>query len=357
MREPRYKAPSSEDIVDRQFLIRDRHGNVVTNSDGDELVGAVLDGKSFTKRHLGKLTLATQAGVGIEQLLHPTIATMVKETGQFEENPYLRIAVSIDPILAVVHAKNPYDAGNYVRMLHNGLSSTASDGRKVFALDPETFYWAHDTFVNLAKKDKEHFTPPEPTRNMNSKEIAKRQWEINEQWQLESNTWYSYYGMPMDMVPADYVAYVPWREDMINNHLTVDGNDMAKWAIDAAVDRKLPRPAKVPESIWRLAQVALTPVTEIMSLATIGEISPDIREKFEIPFSDDEQKRLNELRNIAQAFFHPLPDPITHLPVYKSIVREHGGHKNMRDRLIYKSMSVGGTALKAVADPVLKLVA
>lgn|GEM_PF-2806068 len=358
MSRPRYKAPTGEDISERQFLIKDQWDNVVLGANGQELVGAVLDSQSQTEEYFGEIGLAGQAAAGIEQLLHLEIGEMVKHTGEFQENPYGRVAVSMGPILQVIYADDPYVAGNYVRMQHNKVNRTDSNGHTHHALDPDAFYWAHDTFVQAARRNRLHFTSLyQEHKGMSDEQIAVYEREVDEQWQLESNTWYSYYGMPMNNVPEDYNAYVPWRKDLIDNHLDLEHNEMAKWAIDAAQSGKAPRPELVPKRVWRLAEVALAPATEIFGLVTIGEISPDIREKFGIPFSTEQQKQLDELRTIAKAV-NLLPDPMTYVPqAYDSLVRERGGHKNRLDRMIYTGQSLGARAVKRVVEPVRKLAA
>lgn len=343
MSRPSYRAPLDYEIVDRQYLIKDQYDNVVVNDDGEELIGAPIDGDSITKRHLGKLAYGAELGIGIEQLLHPDIGAAVEYTGKFWGNPYGRVAVSLEPILAVVYAEDPWAAGLHVRRLHQKINGTDPNGRKFNALRPEAFFWAHETFRGGIQKTAQYYSR-EPFTD-----------EDLEWLQFESTTWYSYYGMPMNMVPAHARANRIYRQQMIDNELKM--NPSAERAIDAALNRNPPRPESIPAPIWRLAKLAMTPATEIASLVTIGEIDPAIRDKFGIPFSADEQKRLEEIRTIMKAFIDPLPDSLRYAPqAYESLLRDRDGeHKNAADHLIHGSMVLGASAVERVVGRVAPL--
>jgi uncharacterized protein (DUF2236 family) len=342
MSRPRYKQPSGEDIVDRQFFIKNQHDEVVVNDDGQELIGALVDDRSITKRNLGKIMYGAQLGIGIEQLLHPEVGTTVEHTGKFWGNPYKRVAVSVDPIMAVVYAEDPRAAGEYVQRLHQGVNGTDKNGQKFNALNPDTFYWTHETFRIGDERAAEHYSL-EPFTD-----------EDRAMQHLESNTWYSYYGMPMNMVPADYAANLSYRKHMIDDVLEM--NPSAERAIDASLNHNPPRPEGVPKAVWTLAKIALVPVSEVVGLVTIGEMDPAIRKKFGIPFGRDDQKHLDELRTIAKAFIDPLPDPIRYTPMaYESLRRDRGGeHKSVPDAVIHRGLSLGSRAAMATLSRVKK---
>ncbi|MCA9340556.1 MAG: DUF2236 domain-containing protein, partial [Candidatus Saccharibacteria bacterium] len=200
-------------------------------------------------------------------------------------------------------------------------------------------YWAHETFrrgvQNLAEQySLEQFTD------------ANR-----EQLQLESTTWFSYYGMPMTMVPADYAANQEYRKHMVDTVLEM--NPSAERAINLALDRRPPRPESVPKVAWHMAKIAMIPVTEMMSLITIGELPVEIRDKFGIPFSNSDQRRLDEIRTTIKAFEQSLPDPLRYLTVYDAVRRDRGGEdKNVVDRVAYTGISLGKEIAKRTVVPI-----
>ncbi len=339
MDRPRYKAPLPQDLSDGQFLIKDQYDQVIINNDDEPLVGALLDGDSITKRQLGKVIYGAELAIGIEQLLHPAIGAAVEHTGKFWRNPYRRVAVSMEPIMAVMYAEDPYRAGNYVRRLHQGIHGTDVQGRSFNALSPDAFYWAHETFRCGVEKTAEQY----------SQESFDE--ESRQQLQLESTTWYSYYGMPMQNVPADYQANQEYRQRMIDEVLTM--NPSAERAISMALDRNPPRPQTVPPRLWWLAKVALMPVTEMVSMVTIGELDPAIRDKFGIPFGQRDQQQLDDFRVVAKTLIDQLPDPLRYSPqAYHSLRRDRGNiHKNMTDRLLSGGISVGSAAVRRTVQP------
>ena len=262
MSRPEYGILREANDTSREFLIIDQMGRPVINDAGMELIGAPLDNRSITKRELGDLKYGTQISIGLEQLLHPEIGAAVENTGKFWTNPYNRVAVSMDPIMAVIYAKDPRAAGARVRDFHKGIHGVDHQGRKFNALSPDAFYWAHSTFHRGVQNAADQYA----RRPLNDFE--------REQLQLESTTWYSYYSMPMNMVPADYEANVAYRKNIIDNVLEM--NPSAERAISMALERNPPRPDVIPKAAWMLARTAMMPVTEIMSLLSIGDLPTDI---------------------------------------------------------------------------------
>ena len=338
MARPRY-AQANE--TERRFAIVDSRGRHVINDDGEKIVGAPLDNRSIVKRKLGNIAYGTQISIGIEQLLHPQIGAAVEHTKKFWRNPYNRVAVSMEPIMSVVYADDPYAAGERVRHFHERIAGTDYQGRKFNALDPNAFYWAHETFRRGVQNLAENYSPEQCTD-------ADRQ-----QLQYESATWYSYYGMPMNMVPANYDANLAYRRHMVDNVLEM--NPSAERAINMAIDRRPPRPDIAPKTIWPLARLALLPVTEMMSLMTIGELPEDIRNKFGIPFSKSDQEHLDDIRNVVKTFEPPLPSAMQYATVYDAVLRDRGGgYETPVDYIAHTGLTVGKEVAKRTVVPLFK---
>ncbi|MCA9335233.1 DUF2236 domain-containing protein, partial [Candidatus Saccharibacteria bacterium] len=278
---------------------------------------------------------------GIEQLLHPQIGAAVEHTQKFWNNPYNRVAVSMEPIMAVIYADDPYAAGDRVRQFHERINGKDHLGRKFNALDLEAFYWAHETFRRGVQNLVEQYS---------QETFADEQ---RRQLQHESATWFSYYGMPMNMVPESHEANVEYRRFMVENVLEM--NPSAERAIDLAINRQPPRPESVPRAVWPLAKLALVPVTEMMSLITIGELPEDIRQKFGIPFSKDDQKHLDDIRNVIKTFEGPVPDPLQYLPVYDAIRRDRiDQRETFVDTVTYTGLTLGKEVARRTIVPFVK---
>lgn len=339
---PRYQSPTAAEIIDRQFIIKDSRGNPVFNQDDQVLIGGLVDKDSIVKQNLGKLAYGAELSAGIEQLLHPDIGAAVEHTGKFWRNPYHRVAISMDPIMAVVYADEPRQAGSYVRRLHEGIHGTDPNGRKFNALSPEAFYWAHETFRSGVEKTAQHYSRGGLT-------VADK-----ERLQLESNTWYSYYGMPMAQAPADYQANQTYRQTMIEEVLTL--NPSAERAIDLVLNRRPPRPELIPRRAWWLAKTALMPATELVSLVTLGELDPAIRQRFGIPFSRAEQRALEDIRYLTRELVDSLPDSMRYSYLAYNSLHKDNNHRyeSKTDFLVHKSMRLGSAVIGRTLLPAAK---
>lgn len=336
MNQPRFHTSRE---YDRQFLILDQNNDVVVNDDGEPLVGSPLDERSHTLRHFGKWSLSAEAGIGLMQLADPEIGAAVDHTGKFWRNPYKRIAVSMEPILAVVYADDPYSAGDRVRQFHEGIHGTDHKGRRFNALSKDAFYWAHNTFQYATETSATKYSP------------KRMSLEDMDQLQRESTAWYSYYGMPMGMVPVDWEANVAYRSDYIANKLEM--TPALERALEMAVGRNAPPIDAVPKVIWDLAKIGIAPVMEIMSTLTVGELPKEFRDKFGIPFSHTDEIKLQAIRTAGKFVMPRLPAPAQYSPqAYDGILREYGGHRNLVDKVTHTGLTMGRAAIERVTRSV-----
>lgn len=58
-----------------------------------------------------------------------------------------RIKRSLPPIFRTVYGTDDANTGTQVRDFHREIKGDMPDGNRYHALDPETYYWAHATFV------------------------------------------------------------------------------------------------------------------------------------------------------------------------------------------------------------------
>jgi len=114
------------------------------------------------------------------------------------------------------------------------------------------------------------------------------------------------------------------------------------------MEGKLPLHEVVPRQFRGLARAALMPVSEAARIFGIGEMSEDIRERFAIPFSDDDQQKLDDLRGVSRLLWKRVPAPLLYNgEAYDARLRETGGkHRNTIDHMTYMGMSIGTTVLK-----------
>ncbi len=319
---------------ERQGLIVDRSGNPVVNGEGTELRGAVLDRRSIVARNFGTVALATMVARGVEQVMHPAIGGAVEYVSDFWNGPIGRVYRSMPPILNVVYANDLEAWGEQVRDYHRNIKGFDEKGRGFHALHTEPFYWAHDTFVDVNRRVAKHYSPYQ---------FTEEDWH---QLQLESNTWYSRYSMPMNIVPGSDEEYREWRADIVNNRLEMTPS--ADRAINMLMEGKLPLHEVVPRQFRWLARAALMPVGEAARIFGIGEMSEDVRERFDIPFSADDQEKLDNFRGVSRLLWRPTPKPLLYNDeAYGARLRETGGrHDNVIDLVAYNGIQATYRGLK-----------
>ena len=137
--------------------------------------------------------------------------------------------------------------GTQVRDFHTSIKGEmpGPDGPvgRYHALAPETFYWAHATFVEQVL----YFADTFVTRLSDAD---------REQIYAESKTWYRRYGVSDRTMPADYAAFRRYWDDMLDR--VVVAHPTARYGV-GYVTKGVPRPSGVPPWVWRLVVPAAQP--------------------------------------------------------------------------------------------------
>lgn len=151
---------------------------------------------------------------------------------------------------------------------------THSDGQvsRYHALDPETYYWAHATFVEQVLYFADTFV----------KRLSR---EEKEQIYLESKTWYRRYGVSDRPMPADYDDFERYWDRMLDE--IVVAHPTAKYGV-GYVTKGFPRPKGVPGWAWRLIAPAFNPLAAFL---TTGGLPPRARDLLGLPWSPRQERR------------------------------------------------------------------
>jgi uncharacterized protein (DUF2236 family) len=210
------------------------------------------------------------------------LQNMLAELGQgvldhsvFFSDTSARIKRSLPPIFMTVYGSEDDEEGRRVRDFHRDIKGdmTLPDGevKRYHALDPETYYWAHATFVEQVLYFADTF--------------VKRLTEAEkERIYLESKTWYRRYGVSERPMPADYAEfqrYWDWMMDEI-----VVAHPTAKYGV-GYVTKGFPRPKGVSPLAWRLLAPVFNPVAAFL---TTGGLPPRARDLLRLPWSPRQEK-------------------------------------------------------------------
>lgn len=182
-----------------------------------------------------------------------------------------RIKRSLPPIFRTVYGAPEDNTGFQVRDFHHGIKGEMPDGSRYHALDPETYYWAHATFVEQVLYFADTFV----------KRLSDAE---KEQIYRESKTWYRRYGVSDRAMPASYAEFEQYWDRMLNE--VAVPHKSAKYGV-GYVTKGFPCPKGVNPAVWKLVAKAFDPVAAFI---TTGGLPPRARDLLDLPWSDRQEK-------------------------------------------------------------------
>lgn len=214
---------------------------------------------------------------------------MLAELGQgvldhsvFFSDTAARIRRSLPPIFTTVYGTGDDNPGLQVRDFHVSIKGEMPDGNRYHALDPDTYFWAHATFVDQVLYFADTFV----------KRLTRAE---KEQIYLESKTWYRRYGVSDRVMPADYAAFEEYWDRMLNEVLVA--HKTARYGV-GYVTKGFPCPKGVNPALWRVVALVFNPVAAFL---TTGGLPPRARELLELPWSDRQERRYQRFAAICRS--------------------------------------------------------
>jgi uncharacterized protein (DUF2236 family) len=251
----------------------------------------------------------TAGSVGLLQTMHPGIGQSLQDHSNFFEDPLDRIMRSVPHIMRVVYATphapaGPTAPGELVRGFHGSIKGTDEQGRDYDALDGETFFWAHMTFVYGIVAACRRLGVP-----LTEEEL--------DQLYAEAVLWYGRYGADTSAVPADRPAFEAWWDHMCEDVLEL--NATSQGILDAARNGvPCPVPA-LPDAIWRVVQ---GPLLGVWLWIGIGALPPAARTTLGVSWDDRDERLLALLRTGIKAANRVLPGPLRYHPIAYAAIRD-----------------------------------
>ncbi|MFB1295890.1 oxygenase MpaB family protein [Mycobacterium sp. pW049] len=188
-----------------------------------------------------------------------------------------RLKRTIPPIFNTVYGSDDNNAGLQVRDFHHHVKGEMPDdygaeGARYHALDPETYFWAHATFVEQIYYFADTFV----------KRLTDAE---REQIWLESKTWYRRYGVSDRVMPATYAEFEQYWDRMMNQ--VVVAHPSAKYGV-GYVTKGFPKPKAVHPLVWRLVAPVFNPLAAFL---TTGGLPPRARMLLGLPWTDKQERR------------------------------------------------------------------
>lgn len=225
------------------------------------------------------------------QNMLPSLGQGVEDHSVWFDETIARLQRSIPPIFRTVYGKEPESTGREVRDFHTGIKGKLPDGSPYHALNPDTYYWAHATFV-------EHMVVAADTF------IRRLSLAEKDQIIAESVTWYERYGVSSNSItggiPTTWAEFERYWDDALERRLVK--HRVAAYGVGYAT-KGWPRPKQVPRPLWWLVK---RPLNAVSSSLTIGGLPPRAREILDLPWDDDRERRYQRFARLCRAADHFL---------------------------------------------------
>ncbi|WAC56556.1 oxygenase MpaB family protein [Gordonia sp. SL306] len=211
------------------------------------------------------------------------------------------------PVMKTVYSTEPQKWGRTVRDFHRDIKGTISDGSRYHALNPELFYWAHATFVDQVLYITDTF-------------IRRLSYAEKVQIFEESKIWYELYGVSARSQPQTYEEFLAYWDDMLNRFVP------HKTVVYATgyIRQGLPRPKKIPATVWRVASV---PLNGFIRTVIVGTIPQQMRDVCGLEWDAKREKRFQRFAaamRAANPVFNRLPLKWLYVPWAYQAWREIG---------------------------------
>lgn len=234
---------------------------------------------------------------GSMQNMHPQLGAGVEEHSRFFEERWQRLYRSLYPIGGCVYdGDRAAETARTVRDYHRTIHGVDKHGRPYSALNPDTYFWAHATFVMIPALVCEHFGTP----------LTRSQ---KEQLYAEGVQWWRLYGMSMRPVPPNWDAFEAYVARMAADVL--EDNVATREVLDIRRIDKPPTLRFLPEPAWRLARI---PISRGFVWLTVGMYPQPVRDLLGYTWSTRDERAFRLVgRAIALAWrlvpferrFHP----------------------------------------------------
>jgi uncharacterized protein (DUF2236 family) len=240
----------------------------------------MLDRSSVTWQYAGDARVLPFLGRAfLLQAAHPTIAAGVADYSVFKEDPFGRFQQSYGLVLQTLYAADGERVGAEVRAMHKQFRGVKPDGGSYHAYEPEAYFWVLATGYETILVTSQRFG--RPMTSVQRRRAYEETRELGRRFGLRDR----------DM-PATLAAFEDWYAWMLAERI---GDNQTVRDVLATVKRPAP-PRGLPAVAWPLPREL---VGRCGWLATVGTLTPAVRERLNIPWNLVQEA---ELELLARAF-------------------------------------------------------
>jgi uncharacterized protein (DUF2236 family) len=265
---------------------------------------------SLTWRIFGqRLIWLLVAYTGTLQNMHPAVGQSLQEVSNFFDDPMDRFVRSIPPIMGVVYDDNAGETGAQVRDFHRDVKGRLPSGERYHALDPDTFWWTHATFIDVVITVEELFGTPLTD-------------DEKDQVVREGVTWWQRYGLSMRPVIDNYADFRAYWDHMHDNVL--ESNKTTQFAAGQLGPIAVPKtlPVAIPEPMWdNIIEPAARRAAPWLMAAMMD---PRARDLLGLSWTRRDQFAFTALRQVVRATWPRLPRRLRYFPRAYAAIEKHG---------------------------------
>ncbi|HJL01364.1 MAG TPA: oxygenase MpaB family protein [Polyangiaceae bacterium LLY-WYZ-15_(1-7)] len=241
------------------------------------------------------------------QLAHPFVAHAVDQHSETRRDPVGRFNRTFRHVYAILFGdlEGALASSRRVRRIHEGIVGTVDEdvgacraGQAYAANDAEALLWVHATLIHTAVQVFERTVRPL------REEEKDRYWE-------ESKDFARLFGVPDEVLPADWPAFLRWWEGMLAGPAIAVGRPAREIA---GFLLKPPRRAMAPFSWW-------------YRRVTAGLLPPRLREAFGLRWSARDARLFEASMGAVRAAHPALPARLRYVPAYVEARRRLAGQE------------------------------
>lgn len=246
--------------------------------------------------------------VGLMQLMYPDLGRGVEQHSAFYDEPLERLFRSVPQIQGTIFdGGRAHQTAARVRDFHRDIKGDMPDGRRYHALDPDTYWWAHATFIDTAFRATDLFfaRPLTPTQK--------------QAVYAEGVDWWKMYGLSMRPVPPTYQDFQDYWQHMLTDVL--ESTPSARGLLEFFQSpHDMPQPW-LPRPLWRVVgPFGAIGFREVL----VGTFPPEVREIFGLRWTRANQVAFDAFRKAVAYTWPVLPYEMRIMPRARAAYRDRG---------------------------------
>lgn len=260
------------------------------NAKKDELNRAPLGPDSLLWRLGSDMRIQLcRTNSGLLQNMYPAIGQSLLDHSKFFEEPFARLQRSTPQVIESIYSGSEDNLPERIRNYHVDISGKLKDGQRYHALNPDTYWWAHATFVYRVILVQDLFGTPLTE--------AERDQVVR-----EGVTWWEKYGVSNRPVIDSYKDLMAYFDDVAEN--TLERNATVDYVVRTARNEPVKAPDSVPPFVWKLIW---KPLQRSMVWLALGTLEPRFREILEVSWTEKDQKRFSRIQKFVRKVYPHLP--------------------------------------------------